>query len=57
MIGRPDVNAWAVRTRHFHAREQSEDSHACAIEAMHLANHLASLSPERRAQLNRELNS
>lgn len=49
-----DVNAWAARTGHFHTREQSDDSFACAREAMHFDQHLASLPVERRLQLHRE---
>jgi len=51
------VEAWAARTGHFHIRERTEDSFACAQGAMALSQHLANLSPERRAQLNQEFDA
>lgn len=40
---RREINAWAIRTNHFHARERTDDSFACAREAMFAAQHLAAL--------------
>lgn len=42
--GKPEVNAWAIRTRHFHAREQTLDSYACALEAKRAAEHLRNIT-------------